>query len=170
MEKKKTVKKYLPYVIIAILLFLLIGFAVAYLKKPVEEPVSEVSPGNVIMIDDRSQDKSEIVKKNPLAGRNVYFAGYVDATLNSESIVQLENLPDNQEFLLRYIILNKDTEEEVFSTDYIESGKCVIWNPYETLGTGTYHLKFIAKPCYVDVNGNSIDLTAGSTDVTYIIQ
>ena len=126
--------------------------------------------GTVFVIDERSKDKSEAVRaENPLAGRNVFFAGYVDATLSSASTVALENLPENEEFLMKYIITDKGTEKVVFETNLIPSGQCVVWVPGETLAVGTYELQFLAVPYYADGNGNFQQLTSACNDVCYEI-
>ena len=132
--------------------------------------VGQETGGTVFVIDERSKDKSEAVRaENPLAGRNVFFAGYVDATLSSASTVALENLPENEEFLMKYIITDKGTEKVVFETNLIPSGQCVVWVPGETLAVGTYELQFLAVPYYADGNGNFQQLTSACNDVCYEI-
>lgn len=129
------------------------------------------SGGTVFVIDDRAVDKSEAVvkKENPLADRNVFFAGYVDATLSKTSTVALENLPDNEEFLMKYTITDLGTNEVVFETDLITSGQCVVWVPGETMEAGTYDLQFLANPYFQEEDGTFTPLTAGSNTVQYII-
>lgn len=133
--------------------------------------VTNSSAGSVMLIDDRLVDKSEAVQtqKNPLADRNVYFAGYVDATLSKTSTVALENLPENEEFYLKYTVTNIDTNEVVFETNLIPSGQCVMWTPGETLEVGTYNLQLLASPYYEKEDGNFLPLTAGSNVVQYTI-
>lgn len=129
------------------------------------------SGGTVFVIDDRAVDKSEAVvkKENPLADRNVFFAGYVDATLSKTSTVALENLPDNEEFLMKYTITDTETNEVVFETGLITSGQCVVWIPGETLEAGTYDLQFLANPYFQEEDGTFTPLTAGSNTVQYTI-
>lgn len=135
-----------------------------------EKQTGQEAKGTVFVIDERSQDKSEAVKaENPLSGRNVFFAGYVDATLSSTSTVALENLPENEDFLIKYIITDKEKEDVVFETNLIPSGQCVVWVPGDTLAVGTYELQFLAVPYYADSNGEFQQLTSACNDVRYEI-
>lgn len=132
---------------------------------------SDNGGGQVFIIDEGAVDKSEYAetKKNPLSGRNVFFAGYADATLNGSSTVALENLPENKDFFMRYVITDKDTNTVVYETNLIPSGQCIIWTPGETLKAGTYNLQFLAVPYYHDGNGNFQQLTSGCNDIVYTI-
>ena len=133
--------------------------------------VTTPNSGSIMLIDDRLVDKNEAVQaqNNPLADRNVYFAGYVDATLSKTSTVALENLPENEEFYLKYTVTNIDTNEVVFETNLIPSGQCVMWTPGETLEVGTYNLQLLASPYYEKEDGSFLPLTAGSNVVQYTI-
>lgn len=132
----------------------------------------EAQGGSVLLLDDRAVGREEAaaVKGDALKDRNVYFAGFMDAVLSGSSTVRLENLPQNGDFLLQYIISDKDSGEAVFETDLIPSGQCVVWTPGETLGAGTYHLEFLMVPYYVDADGNCSALTSGSNEVCYQIR
>lgn len=132
----------------------------------------EVQGGSVLLLDDRAVDREDAAggKEDALKDRNVYFAGFMDAVLSESSTVRLENLPQNGDFLLQYIISDKDSGEGVFETDLIPSGQCVVWTPGETLEAGTYHLEFLMIPYYVDEDGNCSALTSGSNEVCYQIR
>jgi len=134
--------------------------------------IYKVQGGSVLLLDDRAVDREGAAggKENDLKDRNVYFAGFMDAVLSESSTVRLENLPQNGDFLLQYIISDKDSGEGVFETDLIPSGQCVVWTPGETLEAGTYHLEFLMVPYYVDGDGNCTALTSGSNEVCYRIQ
>lgn len=134
--------------------------------------IYKVQDGGVLLLDDRAVDREETAggKEDALKGRNVYFAGFMDAVLSESSTVRLENLPQNGDFLLQYIISDKDSGEGVFETDLIPSGQCVLWTPGETLEAGTYHLEFLMVPYYVDEDGNCLALTSGSNEVCYQIR
>ena len=123
--------------------------------------------GTVFIIDDRSQSKADAVEaqKNPLSGRNVFFAGYADATINKNTTIALENLPDNEDFLIKYTIINTEDGSIVFETNLVQAGQCVVWVPGETLEAGVYNLQFLQSPYWHDGNGNFTPLTAGTTDV-----
>ncbi len=134
--------------------------------------IYKVQDGGVLLLDDRAVDREESAggKEDALKDRNVYFAGFMDAVLSKDSTVRLENLPQNGDFLLQYLISDKDSGEGVFETDLIPSGQCVVWTPGETLEPGTYHLEFLMVPYYVDGDGNCSALTSGSNEVCYQIQ
>lgn len=129
------------------------------------------SNGKVFVIDDNSVDKSGALQaaKNPLEGRNVFFAGYVDATITKTSTVALENLPENKDFYMSYKITNKHDDSIAFETNLIPAGQCVIWTPGETLDVGKYELQILAVPYYCDTNGNYQELTSGCNNITYTI-
>lgn len=134
--------------------------------------IYKVQDGGVLLLDDRAVAREEAAggKEDVLKDRNVYFAGFMDAVLSRSSTVRLENLPQNGDFLLQYIISDKDSGEGVFETDLIPSGQCVLWTPGETLEPGTYHLEFLMVPYYVDGDGNCSALTSGSNEVCYQIR
>ena len=134
--------------------------------------IYKVQDGGVLLLDDRAVDREEAAggKEDALKDRNVYFAGFMDAVLSESSTVRLENLPQNGDFLLQYLISDKDSGEGVFETDLIPSGQCVLWTPGETLEAGTYHLEFLMVPYYVDGDGNCSALTSGSNEVCYQIR
>ena len=132
---------------------------------------TENTNSTVFLMDERSIDKKEAMStmQNPLAGRNVFFAGYADAMLSKTSTVALENLPENEDFLLKYIITDIQNNRIVFETNLIPSGKCVVWTPGESLEVGTYELQFLAIPYYHDENDNFQQLTSGCNEVCYRI-
>lgn len=174
---KTFLKKY-SLIILTFIVFILvfIGFTFAY--KNTASKQNEINTNQMtnndntlLIIEDNSIDKSEAVakKENPLANRNVFFAGYTDATISKTSSIILENLPDNKDFLMKYEITNLETGEVVYETNLITSGQCVLWVPGETLEEGTYKLQFLAKPYFQEENGNFLPLTAGSNTVQYII-
>lgn len=166
-------KKKVVGISVLVAVAMLVGIGGLFLTKPKDDKTVSTSPssGSVFILDDRSVDKNEAVQvvENPLADRNVYFAGYLDATLTKESTVALENLPENEDFFLKYTITNNDTNEVVFETNLIAAGQCIVWNPGETLDEGTYELQFLASPYYQEVDGSFVPLTAGSNTVTYTI-
>ena len=141
------------------------------LELPPVTTQTEHTNSTVFLMDERSIDKKEAMStmQNPLAGRNVFFAGYADATLSKTSTVALENLPENEDFLLKYIITDTTKDTIVFETNLISSGQCVVWTPGESLEGGTYELQFLAIPYYRDENDNFQQLTSGCNEVCYQI-
>lgn len=181
MKLKNKIKKVGIISLIAIIIVMIIYFGKGGEKEntkqkqdvSVEEVVKPKENGNgqLFLIDENAVDKSEVIQaqKNPLSERNVFFAGYSDATLSKMSTVALENLPENEDFLMKYIITDIGTGDVVYETNLIPSGQCVVWVPGETMEVGTYHLQFLAIPYYYDGNGNFQQLTSGSNALQYTI-
>ena len=156
---------------IAILMMVLLMTSLAACSGRGEEQPEEERSGTVFVIDDRVRDKAEVVEaqKNPLSGRNVFFAGYADATLTKTTAVALENLPDNEDFLMKYTVINTADDSVVFETNLIRAGQCVVWVPGEELEAGTYQFRILQAPYYQSGEDEFIPLTAGTTDVCYEI-
>ena len=57
---------------------------------------------NNLTIDTAAAEEHETA--SPISSRNVYFAGIDNSTCNGDTIVYLENLPENEDFLIRYEI------------------------------------------------------------------
>ena len=132
---------------------------------------TENTNSTIFLMDERSIDKKEAMStmQNPLAGRNVFFAGYADATLTKSTAVALENLPDNEDFLMKYTVVNTEDGTVAFETDLIRSGQCIVWIPGESLEPGTYQFQILQAPYYQSGEDEFIPLTAGTTDVCYEI-
>lgn len=156
---------------ITILMMVLLMTSLAACSGRGEEQLEEESSGTVFVIDDRVQDKVEVVEaqKNPLSGRNVFFAGYADATLTKTTTVALENLPDNEDFLMKYTVINTADNSVVFETNLIRAGQCVVWVPGEELEPGNYQFQILQSPYYQSGEDEFVPLTAGTTDVCYEI-
>ena len=156
---------------IVMLLITLLTTLFAACSENEQQQAEERSSGTVFVIDDRGQDKAEVVesRKNPLSERNVFFAGYADATLTKSTAVALENLPDNEDFLMKYTVINTEDGTVVFETDLIRSGQCIVWIPGESLEPGTYQFQILQAPYYQSGEDEFIPLTAGTTDVCYEI-
>ncbi len=166
MEKKNN-KTVIIIVIVAtlVILGLLGGFYYLYTHKPEAEPTPQ---GNMVLDTRSTTDQAK--KNSPLASRSVYFAGIEDAALAKDSQIALDNLPENEDFLLKYEITDTATGELVFETDLIPSGERVLWTPGETLAPGTYKLSFLEKPFYKDEKtGEYTPLTSGNNVVTIVI-
>jgi len=132
--------------------------------KKESEVISEGTQGMVI--DSRSTSEKPAEVDNPLASRQIFFAGFDDIYASEESVVCLENLPENEDFFIRYEILEKsgDKENIVFETDLIPAGEHIEWIPSEFLEPGDYELTFVQTP-FVEINGKWTELTTAGNDV-----
>lgn len=153
-------------IILLILLVLGLGGVIAYLlTRP--KPVQESAPTGNVMIDTRADSEKEEAS-NPLSDRMVHFSGIEDADVNADSVVYLENLPENEDFYMTYKIENADTGEVYEETGLIPSGEHVAWKVGEDITEpGEYHLNFHEAPYWIDPNGNQIALTSGNNQVTF---
>lgn len=156
---------------IVMLLMTLLTALFAACAEREQQQAEEKSSGTVFVIDDRGQNKAEVIEaqKNPLSGRNVFFAGYADAAFTKTTAVALENLPENEDFLMKYTVINTEDGTVAFETDLIRSGQCIAWIPGESLEPGTYQFQILQSPYYQSGEGEFIPLTAGTTDVCYEI-
>lgn len=107
---------------------------------------------------------------NPLANRSVSFVGMDDCTIKTGDSIKLENLPENQDFYLKFQITDTETGKDVYSTDLIPSGQSVMWVPSENLDKGVHHLAFLQLPYWKNPSGEYIPLTAGNNEVALTIE
>ncbi len=150
--------------IVATAAILIGAFVFVYFKflKPQEEVSGQM------MVDTSAVDYD--ASSDPLANRMVSFAGINDATIGVGDTVALENLPSNDDFMMKFSIVDTDTDKEVFATDLIPAGKTIIWTPSDQLDKGVHHLSFKQTPFWMDANGEYIPLTAGNNQVELTIE
>lgn len=118
---------------------------------------------------DYTDIEDEVIQSNnPLAGRNVYFSGIADSTVNAKTIVYLENLPENgNDIYMKYDIYNG--KDLLFSTKLIPAGKAVAWQIGEALPKGEYKLTFCETPYWEKAEGEYVSLTGGSNIVNFVV-
>ena len=162
MEKKNN-KTVIAVVIVATIIIL--GLLGAILYMYTHKPETKSVPQGNMVLDTRSTT-DEAKRENPLASRSVFFAGIEDAAITKTGQIALDNLPENEDFLLKYEITDTETGELVFETNLIPAGERVLWTPGETMEPGTYKLSFLEKPFYKDEDGNFTPLTSGNNVVT----
>ena len=120
--------------------------------------------GQKLELDTRAMQQDSDVQEE-VTSRNVFFAGIEDSVLYGEGRIALDNLPENEDFLMRYEVYDTESDERVFETGLIPSGERVYFDPYSVLEPGIYHLMFQAVP-YLERNGEYLALTSGSNEVT----
>lgn len=171
-KKKKKKVNVVPIVIGSLIIALGVGFAGYKLmntpKTPAETPKSAYEN---FVIDTNATDEAKQAP-NTLASRNVYFAGIDNSVCDSNTIVYLENLPDNEDFMMKYQIYIIDEDgvkgSLIYETDLIPSGQHVDWKPSETLEPGEYTLAFDELP-FMQSGNDWIPLTAGENQVILTI-
>ncbi len=124
------------------------------------------SPENLIADTEATESTETEEVKEALKDRNVFFAGMDNISADENTIVRLENLKDNGDILISYVIQNNSTGEELFRTDLIPSGHHVDWKPSETLEEGSYDICYVQNPVWQDKDGNYIPLTSASNVAT----
>ena len=121
-----------------------------------------------LYLDIRREKTEEEEKENPLADRQVYFWGIGDETLPYDAEIHLENLPENEDFMMKYVVTNLDTGDTVFETGLIPSGENVPWALGHSLGEGEHHLNFHIVPYYPQ-DDQYIPMTSANNDVTLTV-
>lgn len=130
-----------------------------------------ITTGGSMDVDTRATSQIEEMFKGQENERDVYFAGINDAVINEKTKVLLENLPENEDYLMKYEIYNVDTDEKVFETDLIPSGSHIVWMAGEDLGeAGTYNLLFVESPFAPLDDGTYEPLTVGRNTVTFTVR
>lgn len=164
-QKRREAAIVIMSVIFVILLLVFIFWYAKTHKKP-DVPVTQ--EGNMVI--DMNATDEERKKENPLANRQVYFAGIEDAVITKDGTVSLENLEANKEFVMKYIVTNNDTGEKIYETDLIPSGQRIYWTPGKDLAPGEYNIAFTEMPYAPDATGkNYTPLTQGKNVIKLTI-
>jgi len=171
-EKKDTRKKIAIGAAFAALIVIIIILLLRSCGKP-SEP--ENNKSHAITIDTAAEDKKDIVKEDPLAGRDVFFSGIVDSSISKTGSIQLLNDERNEDFYMTFTVINKDTDEVVYESELVPSGQAIYWVPGEYLEPGTYNLNFKETPYYFPSGSPEVDpedfmtLSVGNNTVTITI-
>lgn len=121
----------------------------------------------VVSTEENSESVDDLQKK--LASLQIILCGFDDATISEDTVVELKNSEENDRaVLIKYVITNEDSGEEIFETDLIPWGKSVSWKP--ELEKGVYKISFNQYGYYNKGNGEYIELTGGSNTVTYTVE
>ena len=139
-------------IVIAALVGLLVFKAVnpSLFEKQAEKIGLEIK--TVEMSADGNLTSQKEAVTNPLDGRQVYYAGLEDCVVNSDSVVYLENLKENDDIFMAYEISTNG--EKIYETGLIPSGNYSKWTPSEVLTPGTYELSIKNIPYYDLGDGN----------------
>ena len=146
------------------------GPAVSPDAKSEQIPAAETKT-SALVLDTRASGEAakETSLAEILADRQVYFAGIDDATIGKSTVIYLENMPENDDILMQYQIVDKGSGEILETTGLIPSGESIPWVPGEVLADGSYTLIFMEKPFY-EYQGEYIALTQGNNEVNITIQ
>ena len=169
MDTKKQARKEIMVVIICIVSIAVFLTWVVWYARTHRRAQPDNSVTNLV-IDTRATDEAKKAE-NPLADRQVYFAGIEDTVVSKTDTIELENLPANEDFVMRYVITDLDTNEQIYETDLIPSGEHVNWTPAETLPPGTYNIAFTEIPFYpTGADDEFIPLTQGRNVIKLIVK
>lgn len=149
-KKKKTVKRVVTAVIALILLIGGLVFAPGL--------ISPKGPGNVNLTTGE-----DIAAPVDLSDKYVSYAGIPDATISSESVVQLKNLEENDDIIMKFQVYEGD--KMLYETDYIPSGQYLNWEAGKELKNGAHNLSLVQTPM-IEVDGEYIPLTSGTCEFT----
>ncbi len=144
--------------------------------EPIARPVTDdhgyvdkpIDASSNLHLDIRREASAEPTVEEQLADRQVYFSGVGDETLAYDTEISLDNLPENEDFMMKYVITDLDSGENVFETGLIPSGECVKWIPGHSLGEGEHHLNFHIAPYYPQ-GDQYLPLTSANNEVTFTI-
>ena len=157
-EKENKVLKILIAAVVCLLLITVFLIVVVMMRiGQVESPQENAE--QMIMANvgsgaaaDISMDSNLTDTRGDLSNRMVYYAGLEDCTVNSSSVVYLENLPENEDIYMSYEI-SKDGEV-IHKTGLIPAGEFSKWTPSEVLSPGVYSLAIKNIPYYDTGDGN----------------
>ncbi len=121
-----------------------------------------------LYLDSRREEAGEKNKEDPLADRQIYFSGVGDGLLGYDTEICLENMAENEDFMMKYVVTDLDSGAQVFETGLIPSGEYVAWIPGHELGTGEFHLNFHISPYYPQ-GDQYLPLTSANNDVVFTI-
>ncbi len=161
-KRKEILVVVITLVLIAAFFTWIIWYAKTHRKPQIDNSVSN------LVVDTRATDE-ERKKENPLADRQVFFAGIDDSVISKTDTIALENLPDNEDFVMKYVITDLDNNEQIYETELIPSGQRIYWTPGETLPAGTYNIAFTEMPFYQS-GDTYIPLTVGRNTIKLVIR
>lgn len=121
---------------------------------------------NVTIDNNATETGSE---NNDLSNLSVLFCGFDDSVVSNDTVIHLTNNEDNDpRVFIKYVVLNKDTEETLFETDLISAGKSVNWTPQ--LPDGVYNISFDQYGFYDQGNGDYVEVAHGRNTVCYTVK
>lgn len=167
---KKDNKKTLTRVVIAVLLVII---ALLLWKSCSKEPAKAPAKEGNLTIDTRSGEKEEEASlADVLKDRQVFFSGIEDAVISKETKVYLENPKENQDILMKYEVIDKESGEVVETTDLIPAGESVTWMAGEVLTIGEHTLIFHEMPYYPweEAENGYYPLTQGNNEVVFAVK
>lgn len=124
----------------------------------------------MMSIDARAtKEAAKAEETEDLKQRNIFFSGIEDTTIKKGSLITLENLPENGDFLMRYKIFEKNSNTLLFETDLIPAGEHVFWDPSVNFGEGVHTVAFLAEP-FFETDGEYMPLTCAKNIVNIEIR
>ena len=125
-------------------------------STPMEEIFTETAKKDTVSMKIDTNLTDTKVVETALSDRQVYYAGLEDCTINKDSAIYLENLPENEDFYMAYEVYVDD--KLVHKTDLIPSRKFSKWIPGETMEPGTYVFNIKHIPYYEVSEGEFVPL------------
>ena len=158
---KGSVRKSVVLIIVILGLGLMLIYSLLLLKKC----QNRIDAKGMRLDTNATEETYETYEEDELAQRNIFFSGIEDAKVSRGEVIALENLKENEDFLMKYIILDAKTNNLLFETDLIPSGNRVYWDPFKNLKTGVHEIAFVEEP-YYEKDGEYMPLTSGKNIVT----
>lgn len=175
LDEGQMTERRLKRIIAAVVLIILVGVIVAVAYGAAHATPEEVvnTTGNLI-IDTRSSDEkkgtSDLVEA--LKDRQVFFAGIEDAVITKSTTIFLENVEENEDILMKYDIVDKETGETLESTGLIPAGEHIEWKAGEVLSEGEHTLIFRETPYFPweEAQDGYVQLTQANNEVILTVQ
>lgn len=154
-DKKDKRKERTIIAILLLLLLLLVTGGLGYIRHLKDR--QPVVPGTVtIQNSDENKDKN-----NPLKGLYVTYSGITDNVIVEQSTVELENLKENGDIVMKFEVYEKD--KLIYETDYIKSNTHVNWEAGKDLSKGEHTLRIVQIP-QIKVDDKWVPLTSGTCE------
>ena len=158
-EKDNSVK----FMIIIIFLLIALLLCFYYIVKANDKVIIDKVSGTGSIKIDTTASEGDVATES-LEDRRVFFAGLDDTVISKGQKINLRNIKDNEDFVMKYEIYNEDTGELIFETDFIESDHYLQWDPYDQLEKGEYNILIKEIP-YAIIDGQEESLTSGANAI-----
>jgi len=169
MKNVMSKKRILVAVVITILANVILFACEHAAKKSLEKQTEAASYLNLDTRATTSKDRTSL--NEVLKDRQVYFSGIEDSSVNENTVVYLENAPENEDIYMVYKIIDKETGDIYEVTDLIPAGEHVEWEPSLILPKGEHTLIFNETPYFKwdESETGYVQLTQANNEVVFTV-
>lgn len=168
-ENKKNNSKVIAIIVLVLLILAALITNIVIMSEKNDTPES-AQPGSLVL-DTTATEEQNTEFVDPLADRYVELTGYDDMVISDNQQIFLKNLPENDDFVIQYTIINNKTKEQIYQTDLIPSGQGVYWTPSENMEAGEYEIAIVQSPYWLNPQTNEYQpLTSGSNIINMTVR